>query len=79
MWRKIAVEVGPGKVVVSFEGQPVKTIGMEEMHEFGINSARVRDGTGTIPEFTYAPTGALGLTVINSKASFRNVIIEPIN
>jgi serine/threonine protein kinase len=78
VWRKIEVEVGPDKVLISFEGRPVKTVSMADMHEFGINSVRVGDGRGVIPEFTYAPTGALGLTVINSKASFRNVIIEPI-
>jgi serine/threonine-protein kinase len=84
-WRQLAVEVGPERARVFWEG---KCIDEPDWAELNRDAERwLRDQLKSMPNLTplkdvrpqFAPRQALGLFVHEGSASFRNVVVEPLS
>jgi tRNA A-37 threonylcarbamoyl transferase component Bud32 len=83
-WRELAVEVTPAGVWGFWGGQPMGILTAEEMVDHTTEHLRTEQklhpsepfGRGVFP--VYAPRGGLGLYVQQGAASFRRVVIEPL-
>jgi serine/threonine-protein kinase len=74
-WRHLSVEVRPEKINVFWENQPLKETFRADLPKL----CRIFDGKKFVAsDFEFAPEGALGLYLLNGKASFRQVTIEPL-
>jgi serine/threonine-protein kinase len=76
VWRHLSVEVRPEKVNVFWEGQALPELSRAELRE--LCQSIVVGPKVVVPEFEFAPEGAVGLYVSQGKASFRHVTIEPL-
>ena len=76
VWRHLSVEVRPEKVNVFWEGQALPELSRAELRKLG--QSIVVGNEVVVPEFEFAPDGAVGLYVSQGKASFRHVTIEPL-
>jgi serine/threonine-protein kinase len=76
VWRRLSVEVRPEKVNVFWEGQALPELSRAELRKLG--QSIVVGNEVVVPEFEFAPDGAVGLYVSQGKASFRHVTIEPL-
>jgi hypothetical protein len=76
VWRRLSVEVRPEKVNVFWEGQALHELSRAELRQ--LCQSWVVDNKVMVPEFEFAPDGAVGLYVSQGKASFRHVTIEPL-
>jgi eukaryotic-like serine/threonine-protein kinase len=74
-WRKIAVEIRPERVRFLWEGHTFHEMTLADLHKLG--EAVERPGAH-IPEVKFTVDGALGVFVNYGKASFRNIIVEPL-
>jgi hypothetical protein len=89
-WRQLVLEVRPRAVRAFWEGQPLRTLGgvqewatdklaenVREHQELVRETAPQEPTTSLPPDFF--PRGGLGLYVKLGSASFRRVVIEPLN
>ena len=76
VWRRLRVDVRPEKVNVFWEGQALPELSRAELRQ--LCQSWVVDNKVMVPEFEFAPEGAVGLYVSQGKASFRHVTIEPL-
>jgi hypothetical protein len=76
VWRHLRVEVRPEKVNVFWEGQALPELSRAKLRE--LCQSWVVGNKVVVPEFEFAPDGAVGLYVSQGKASFRHVTIEPL-
>jgi len=76
VWRHLSVEVRPEKVNVFWEGQALPELSRAKLRE--LCQSWVVGNKVMVPEFEFAPDGAVGLYVSQGKASFRHVTIEPL-
>jgi serine/threonine-protein kinase len=83
-WRQVAVEVRPGDVRAFWEGNQIGAWTTDQLAE-AIQDAQqkerqnpVVDPVASLPP-DFAPRGALGLYVKVGSASFRRVVIRPLN
>jgi hypothetical protein len=73
-WRQIAVEISPERVRFLWEGHTFREMTLADLHELG----EVTKGLRKLPEMKFTVDGALGVFVDHGKASFRNIIVEPL-
>jgi serine/threonine protein kinase len=76
-WRRLEVEISPEGIQVTWEGKPLKDLGQAKLRALAKDGYRVADKI-ILADFQFDPAGAVGLYVERSKASFRNVIVEPL-
>lgn len=75
-WRRVAVEVTPEKIQVFWEGQALKELDRGELRKLA--QPMMLGNEIITPEFIFDSEGALGLYVDAGKASFRQVVFEPL-
>jgi serine/threonine protein kinase len=73
-WRQLAVEVRPSDIRLFWIDDPPRVLARENIRSYARQNLRLP--TGSVPEF--APRAALGLYVFRSAASFRNVVVKPL-
>jgi serine/threonine-protein kinase len=84
-WRRLVVEVRPGSVRATWEGRQVGTLKAADIDRNVLAVLQKRSrGPRPVPPYTQArprftPGGALGLFVNHGVASFRNVVLEPLD
>lgn len=75
-WRKIRIEVTPEVVRWYWEGELVISVEKAQQLKLAATLTRHQELEGNQPEFPRR--GGLGLFVDKSRASFRNVVVEPL-
>jgi serine/threonine protein kinase len=76
-WRRLAVEVRPQTIEVSWEGRKVATTTLQNLL-MSAQVARPKSDDPLDADFRFTPGGGLGLYVSQAVASFRNATIEPL-
>ena len=74
IWRRLAVQVTPEKIQFSWDQQIFREITPAALGKFGEAWE-----AGDQPEIKFDPHGPFGLVVYKGKASFRNIIVEPVD
>jgi predicted Ser/Thr protein kinase len=73
-WRKIAVEVTPKAVRIFWEGRQIG-----EVERKALRQQFLKDLTGPPINPQFAPREGLGLFISSGSASFRHVVVEPLD
>jgi serine/threonine-protein kinase len=83
-WRKLTLEVSPERLAGWWSDQPVGEVPANDFQEHGAYSAEFLRGTSRIGparqlDTALHPRGGIGLFLSHGSASFRNVVIEPLD
>ena len=77
-WRSLAVEVTPDTVEAFWDGKSIGSLGTIIQPNETSSLLNIIAPKKEKLMYQFAPRGALGLYVFSGKASFRNVVIEPL-
>jgi hypothetical protein len=79
-WHKIAVEVSPTELTLRLDNEPPRTTTRRELNDAGDQLyGDLLRLSAPEPKPPLDPRGALGLYAFQGTASFRNVVVKPLN